>query len=506
MFSVVRTKLPEKVIIFDTTLRDGEQSPGVSLTPQQKIEISRTLDTLGVDVLEAGFPITSEGEFKAVKAIANAGLNAEVCGLARTRKEDIDSCLACDVDRVHTFIATSDIHMQHKLRMTPAQVVAKAIEAVEYCTDHGVNVEFSAEDASRTKIEFLKEVCVAVTEAGASTVNIPDTVGVAIPSAMAWIVEEAKSVSNAEISVHCHNDLGLAVANSLAAVEAGANQIQVCMNGVGERAGNAALEEVVVALKFMYGIETNIKLDKIFDSAQLISRLMRFPIPSNKPLIGRNAFAHESGIHTHAVISSPYTYEPISPETVGARRRIVSGKHSGGHGVNETLQNAGIAVNQPQLREIVTKIKALGDKGIRITNADVEVIGKAVVESTPEDQRVLHLEELLVVSGTKVTPTATVKLLVEGEKVIVAENGVGVVDAAIKAIQCITPKSGKFILTDFRMDAITGGSEAVADAQVTVEDEFGNQATARGVSEDIVIAGVEAIIEAVNKLIVIKPE
>jgi isopropylmalate/citramalate/homocitrate synthase-like protein len=500
----VKTKIPENVTIFDTTLRDGEQSPGVSLTPQQKVEISRALDTLGIDVLEAGFPITSEGEFEAVKAIANSGLNAEVCGLARTTKEDIDSCLNCDVDRVHTFIATSEIHMQHKLRMTPDQVVAKAIEAVEYCTDHGVKVEFSAEDASRTKIEFLKEISEAVTKAGASTINIPDTVGVAIPSAMVWLVEEVKSVSDAEISVHCHNDLGLAVANSLAAAEAGADQIQVCMNGVGERAGNAALEEVVVALKFMYGIETNIKLNKIFDTAELISRLMRFPIPANKPIIGRNAFAHESGIHTHAVITSPYTYEPISPEVVGAKRRIVSGKHSGGHGVNETLQNAGIVVTKPQLRKIVSRIKALGDKGIGITDADVEVIGKAVVESIPEDQRVLQLEELLVVSGTKVTPTATVKLLVDGEQVLVAENGVGAVDAAIKAIQCITPKSGKFILTDFRMDAITGGSEAVADAQVTVEDEFGNRATARGVSEDIVTAGVEATIEAVNKLILTK--
>lgn len=500
----MKTKISENVIIFDTTLRDGEQSPGVSLTPQQKVEISRSLDALGVDVLEAGFPITSEGEFEAVKTIANSGLNAEVCGLARTSQEDIDRCLDCDVGRVHTFIGTSEIHMEHKLRMTPDQVIAKAIEAVEYCTDHGVKVEFSAEDASRTKIEFLKEICVAVTEAGASTINIPDTVGVAIPSAMAWLVEEVKSVSNAEISVHCHNDMGLAVANSLAAAEAGADQIQVCMNGIGERAGNAALEEVVVALKYMYGVETNIQLNKIFDTAQLISRLMRFPIPANKPIIGRSAFAHESGIHTHAVITSPYTYEPISPEDVGARRRIVSGKHSGGHGVNKTLQNAGIIVTKPQLREIVGRIKALGDKGIRITDADVEAIGKAVLESTPEDQRVLQLEELLVVSGTKVTPTATVKLLVDGEKVLVAENGVGAVDAAIKAIQSITPKSGKFMLTDFRIDAITGGSEAVADAQVTVEDEFGNQATARGVSEDIVTAGVEAIIEAVNKLILTK--
>jgi 2-isopropylmalate synthase len=501
VFSVIRKKIPEDIAIFDTTLRDGEQSPGVALTPQRKVEIARALDRLGVDIIEAGFPITSDGEFEAVKAIATAGLDAEVCGMARTSLKDIDRCLDCDVQRIHTFIGTSAIHMQHKLRLTPEQVVSKATEAVEYCVEHGVKAEFSAEDASRTEIGFLKRVCEAVTGAGVSIINIPDTVGVAVPSAMAWLVDEVKSVSDAQISVHCHNDMGLAVANSLAAAEAGTDQLQVCMNGIGERAGNAALEEVAVALKTMYGIETNIRLEKIYETAQLVSRLLRIPIPVNKPIIGQNAFAHESGIHTHAVITSPSTYEPISPEMVGARRRIVSGKHSGSHGVNEILQNAGIIVSEPQLGEIVSRIKALGDKGLSITDADVEAIGKTVLEKTPADQRVLQLEELLVVTGTRVSPTATVKLLVDGDEVIVAENGIGPVDAAIKAIQRVDPKSGKFSLTDFRMDAITGGTEAVADALVTVADEFGRQATARGVSEDIVTAGVEAIIEAVNKLL-----
>ncbi|MHA1237640.1 MAG: 2-isopropylmalate synthase [Candidatus Odinarchaeia archaeon] len=493
--------LPKRVYIFDTTLRDGEQTPGVALTTTKKIEIAHALDELGVDVIEAGFPITSEGEALAVKKIANEGLNAQICGLARTRKEDLDKCIECDVSRIHTFIATSDIHMKYKLHMTPDQVLERAVWAVEYARDHGVTVEFSAEDATRTNIDFLKKVFKAVTDAGAEYLDIPDTVGVAVPRALNWIVSEVKKVTNAKIAVHCHDDMGLAVANALSAIEAGAVEVHCCMNGIGERAGNAALEEIAAALKFMYGVETGIKLEKIYETSQLVSRLTGLTIPPNKAIVGENAFSHESGIHAHGVIESPLTYEPISPEVVGAHRRLVAGKHSGGHGVQEILSKLGIKPGREQLKVIVEKIKSLGDKGLKLTEADIQSIARAVMESVPLGKKVIKLEELLVVTGTTVTPTATVKLLVHGKPRIFAANGVGPIDAAVNAVQNASGELIPFKLIEFRINAISGGTDAVAETVVTIEDDKGRRASARGVSEDIVVAGVEAIIEAVNRLI-----
>jgi 2-isopropylmalate synthase len=481
-------------------LRDGEQTPGVALTLDKKIEIAHILDELKVDVIEAGFPISSEGEAEAVKSIAKEKLDATICGLARTRKEDLDKCLWCEVDRIHTFIATSDIHMEHKLRMKPEQVIEKAVWAVDYAKDHGVEVEFSAEDATRTRLEFLKEILVKVTEAGASYLDIPDTVGVAIPIAMRKIVKEIKSVTNAKIAVHCHNDMGLAVANTLAAIEEGAVQPHVCINGLGERAGNAALEEVSVALKYIYGVKLNLNYNKIFETSHRISHLTGIPLSPTKAIVGKNAFSHESGIHAHGVIKSPLTYEPITPEEIGAKRSIVAGKQSGGHGVSKILDNLNIKYNQQQLKVIVEKIKTLGDKGLHLTDADVKSIAMAVIQGLPQELKKIKLEDILVVTGNHVTPTATIRLSVGGKSRIHAANGVGPIDAAINAIKAASEKIISFNLKEFRLEAITGGTQAVAETLVTIEDENMNSVTSKGASEDIVIAGVEAIIEAINRL------
>mgnify|MGYP000713440584 CR=1 FL=1 len=441
-----------------------------------------------------------QGEAEAVKAIAHEGLNAKICGLARTRKEDLNKCLDCDVDRIHTFIATSDIHMKYKLHMSPDQVIERAVWAVQYAKDHGVEVEFSAEDATRTRIEFLKRIFKEVTDAGASVLDIPDTVGVAIPIAMRRIVSEVKKVTDAKIAVHCHNDMGLAVANSLAAIEEGAVQPHCCINGLGERAGNAALEELAVALKYMYGVKLNLDFKRIYETSQAVSTITGIQLPPNKAIVGLNAFSHESGIHAHGVIESPMTYEPIRPEEIGAKRRIVAGKQSGGHGVSKILDDLGVRYTKEQLKVILDRIKSLGDKGLTVTEADVKSIAKAIIQSIPLEKKKIKLEDLLVVTGNKVSPTATVKLLVGGKTRIYAANGVGPIDAAINAIKNASEETIQFKLKEFRLEAITGGTQAVAETLVTLEDQNKRTVSARGVSEDIVIAGVEAIIEALNKL------
>ncbi|MFQ5999381.1 MAG: 2-isopropylmalate synthase, partial [Candidatus Bathyarchaeia archaeon] len=296
------------ISIFDTTLRDGEQTPGVSLTPEEKMEIARQLDTLGVDVIETGTPITSEGEKRAVREIAKAGLNAEMCALARTMKDDIDAAIACDVGAVHTFISTSDVQMKYALNMKLEEVLSTAIDSVEYIKDHGLICEFSPMDATRTEIEFLKRICKAAEEAGADRINIPDTVGVMTPLTMRKLIEEIKNVVKVPISVHCHNDFGMAVANSLAGVEAGASQIHVTVNGLGERAGNAALEEVVMALHLIYNQKTRINTQLLYNTSRLVARLTGVSIQPNKAIVGENAFSHESGIHTRGVTVVPLTF------------------------------------------------------------------------------------------------------------------------------------------------------------------------------------------------------
>lgn len=493
---------PERVYVYDTTLRDGEQTPGVSLTVEEKIEIAEQLDRLGVDVIEAGFPVVSEGEYKSVKEIVRLGLRAKVSALARANKKDMDSALTTDVDRVHVFIATSDIHLKYKLKMSREEALRRAVESVEYLKSHGVEVEFSAEDAMRTNTDFLVKVFKSVAEAGADVLDIPDTVGVATPETMASVVKRVRSeVPDKLISVHCHDDFGLAVANSLAGIMAGANQFHGTINGIGERAGNAALEEVVMALHVLYKKKTGVKSELIYQTSKLVSRLTGVYPQPNKAIVGENAFGHESGIHTHGVLEMPLTYEPIKPEMVGRKRWFVAGKHAGGHGVEAMLRDYGIKVTKEQLQAILREVKKLGDMGKKVTDADLLSIARSVVGRTPEEEAVVLLKDLVVVTGNNVNPTASVTVKLEDKTFKASSIGVGPVDAAIKAIQQITSSKIDARLAEYRLEAITGGSDALAEVTIKVQDSNGNVATARATGPDIVRASVDAMIEGINKLI-----
>jgi 2-isopropylmalate synthase len=488
--------------IFDTTLRDGEQTPGVSLTPEEKLEIARQLDKLGVDTIEAGFPIASKGEMEAIKLIVKEGLNAEICGLARVNKSDIDAALDCGVGCIHVFIATSDIHLNYKLKLTREQALQKAIEGVEYAKSHGVQVEFSAEDATRSDLDYLKKVYKAVEEAGADRIDIPDTVGIMTPTRIYQLVSEIKKTVKLPISLHCHDDFGMAVANTLAGIEAGAVRAHVTVNGLGERAGNASLEEVVMALHSLYKKKTRINTRLLYETSKLVSELTGIMVQPNKAIVGDNAFAHESGIHTHGVLSMPLTYEPIEPEIVGRKRWIQAGKHAGTHGILAELREMGWQPNEDQLKEIVEKVKELGDKGKIVTDTDLSAIARSVMRKTSEEEKIINLVDLAVMTGVRVVPTASVKLILDGKEYVAAETGVGPVDSAVKAIQKVTDSLANIRLKEYRLEAITGGSDALAEVIIKVEDKNGNVASARATGEDIVITSVEAMIDGINKILI----
>jgi len=491
-------KPPERVLIFDTTLRDGEQTPGVTFTIDDKIAIARQLDVLGVDVIEAGFPITSPGEAEAVKRITAEGLETRVCALARPTKLDIDRALGCGVDYVHVFIATSDIHLEHKLKMTREEVMQQAVEGVEHAKDHGVTVEFSPEDATRTDMGFLKEVCRAVSEAGADKINVPDTVGVMTPRVTYEFFKDLKSATDVPLSAHAHNDFGQATANSLAAVEAGAEQVHVCVNGLGERAGNASLEEVVLGLVAQYGVKTGIDTRQIADTSDLVQRLSGIYLPPMTPIVGDNAFAHEAGIHVHGILGHPGTYEPLTPELVGRSRRFVAGKHTGRHAVDAMLEEMGLHPDPQQLKVISAEVKRLGDTGKKVTDADLYAIARNVMNIKAEDR--VKLKQLLVVTGNTVTPTASVTLLVDDQEFIGSGVGNGPIDSTINAIRQVVDSFADIRLERFSMKAITGGTDAVAD--VTVRLRRGSRrVTSNGVSGDTVMASVEAILRGMNRLL-----
>jgi len=492
-------KLPKRVRIFDTTLRDGDQTPGVSFTADQKLFIARQLDKLGVDTIEAGTPVSSEGERKAVAAIAKAGLNAEICGLARAIKEDVDAALKCGVDCVHVFISTSDLHLKHMLKMTREQVLRQAVKHVERAKDHGVTVEFSAMDATRTDLEYLKQIYQATIEAGADRINVPDTVGVITPRGMNYLISQLKPVIKVPISVHCHDDLGLATANSLAAVEAGAEQVQVAVNGLGERAGNASLEEVVMALRALYGAKLKIQTRLLAETSDLVERLTGIPVPPNKAIVGENAFSHVSGIHAHGVLEFPGTYEPISPDLVGHHRRLSLGKLTGRHSVEKQLRSIGVKATKVQLTEITKRVKELGDKGKRVTDVDLRAIAESVLGTLPPEEKLVELKEVTVTTGSTITPTASVRVVVRGEERVGSATGVGPVDAAIAAIRNVMKEISALKLKEYHLDAITGGSDALAEVTVKLEDEKTNLYIAKGVREDVVIASVEAMINGINR-------
>ncbi|CDG64135.1 MAG: 2-isopropylmalate synthase [Methanobacterium sp.] len=492
-------KIPEKVRIFDTTLRDGEQTPGVAITPEEKIRIAKRLDKLGVDVIEVGFPAASLGERKAAQEIKGLGLNAKVCGLARVLQEDLDAALDSDVDYIHTFIGTSPLHREYKLHMDQEEILSKAVDAVEYIKDHGIIAEFSAEDATRTEFEFLKNIYKAVEEAGADVINVPDTVGVMVPASMRQLVEDLREVVSIPISVHCHDDFGLAVANSLAAVEAGAQQVHATINGLGERAGNTSLEEVVMTLMATYGIKTNITTELLVSTSELVSRITGVKMPPNKAIVGENAFAHEAGIHVHGVLEKAETYEPLKPEMVGHTRRIVMGKHTGARAIKSKLDDYGIEMNEDQFCTLYDQVKKLGDKGKMVTDADLQALAETVL-GKPKEEKV-KLEGFTVMTGDNVLPTATVKLNIDGKIKTAAKTGVGPVDASINVIQELVRETADIELKEYHIEAITGGTNALAEVFVIMADEDGHSATGRSTVEDIVMASVEAVLDAINKIL-----
>ena len=492
-------KTQPRIRILDTTLRDGEQTPGVSLTSDDKIEIARQLSKLGVDIIEAGFPSSSEGERKIVKDIAHLGLDSEICALSRCIKGDIDAALACDVGLIHVFIPTSSVQMKHAVNLTPDQVIASAVESIEYVKKHGVKCEFSPMDATRSELAFLKKVCKAAQDAGMDTLNVPDTVGIMIPRTTAKLIEDLKTIVTVPISIHCHDDFGLAVANSLAAVEAGATQIHTAVNGLGERAGNTSLEEVVTTLHVVYKYKTGVNTRLLYSTSRLVASLTGIAVQANKAIVGENAFAHESGIHTRGVTEYPLTFEPIRPELVGRTRKLVAGKLAGTRGIKAELEEVGIHPSETQLKEIVQRVKELGDKGKMVTDADLLALTSAVMGEVIGEEKVVDLCDMAVVTGIKVIPTASVRLSLDGKEYVAAETGVGPVDAVLKAIQRLTHNLEKIRLKEYRLEAITGGSNAVAEVVIKVEDEKGNIVSARAAREDIVMASVEAMINGINK-------
>lgn len=372
-------RLPGNVQILDTTLRDGEQTPGVYFSPEEKMRIAQRLDDIGVDIIEAGFPIVSSDELTAIKMITDAGLHAKIAGVARALEEDIDAAIKCKVDYVHLFIATSNLHMKYKLKMTSDEVIKRAIASTKYALENKLKVEFSAEDATRSSPEYLKEFYSEVQNAGASIISVNDTVGVMTPRAMYQLISEIKTIAKVPVSVHCHNDFGMSVANSLAGIEAGAEQVQVTVNGLGDRAGNARLDEVSASLLILYGIKTIREFRQLVPLSELVAEYSRMPVPPNKPIVGANAFAHESGIHVHGVLEHMATYEPLTPELVGHKREIIIGKHTGSHGIRFILNKMGMYPEESQLKEILEIIKKLGNTKEKITDIKLKEVAESVI-------------------------------------------------------------------------------------------------------------------------------
>ena len=494
--------LSGKIRFLDTTLRDGEQTPGVSLDMDEKLAIARGLDALGVQVIEAGSAITSEGERKSMKAVADSGLDAEICSFVRTLTSDVDLALQCDVDSVHLVVPVSDLHIERKLKSDRKTVIRNAIEVTEYAKDHGLIVELSGEDASRADLDFLTSIYLAGVEAGADRLCFCDTVGVLVPEATAAIFSKLSTLG-APISIHCHNDFGMATANTVAALRSGASQAHVTVNGIGERAGNASLEEVVMTLESLYKIETGIKCVDLYQLSRMVSRMTGIPVAPNKSLVGENAFTHEAGIHVHGLLADTSTYEPLHPEQVGRKRRIVLGKHAGRASVELALKEFGVGVTDDQLAQIVERVKELGDKGKRVSDADLQTIAEFVLSIQKEPK--VRLQELTVVAGNTVTPTASVKLLLNGLEKLEAGTGVGPVDAAINAVKRALSGVAEVRLEEYHVDAITGGTSALVEVWVTMA-LADRKITARGAGADIIMASVEAVLEGINRLMQLEEE
>ena len=497
------------VRIFDTTLRDGEQSPGASMTVEQKVIVARQLEKLGVDVIEAGFAASSEGDFDSVVRVSQEVKRPRIVSLARSQEGDIKKALRAVEHAknpgIHIFIATSEIHMKHKLRMSRNEVLDAALWAVNYAKKHIDYIEFSAEDASRSDPEFLVQVFREVIRAGAKTINVPDTTGYAIPSEfgslMANLIERTAGADRVTWSAHCHNDLGLAVANSLAAVANGARQVECTINGIGERAGNTSLEEVVMALrtrKNFLDLDTGITTEQIYPTSRLVSQITGIAIPINKPIVGDNAFAHEAGIHQDGVLKHKHTYEIMTPESVGITgNRLVMGKHSGRHAFGERLKHLGFSLDKEDMNRAFLRFKELADKKKEVYDEDIEAIVAEEILRLPGQPDRYELLYLNVNSSSSAIPSATVKMRMDGQERIDHGTGDGVVDACYQVITKITGSKSR--LVRYSVNAITGGADAQGGVSCVIEDG-GIRVSGQGAHTDIIMASALAYINALNKL------
>jgi 2-isopropylmalate synthase len=496
----------EKIRIFDTTLRDGEQSPGASMNLEEKIRLARQLERLNVDVIEAGFPSSSPGDFESVKRISQEIRGPQIAGLSRTTPGDIDraweALRVAQNPLIHVFIATSDIHLKYKLRKTREEVLEDASRAVTYAKRFTDQVEFSAEDATRSDLDYLARVLESVIEAGATIVNIPDTVGYTTPTEygklIAGVRQKVKNIHKAIISVHCHNDLGMAVANSLSAVENGARQVECTVNGIGERAGNASLEEIVMALKTrgdFFSCGVGVITEQIYPTSRLLSSITGILVPPNKAIVGANAFAHEAGIHQDGVLKEKTTYEIMTPESVGlSQSTLVLGKHSGRHAFRERIKSLGYALSDGHLNQAFQRFKEVADKKKQVFDEDLEAIIADEVLRIPDLYKLVNLN---IVSGTATVPTATVQIEIAGKLYQDAAFGDGPVDAAYKTIAKMTKT--KSHLLKFVINAITSGTDAQGEVTVTLE-EGGIRVTGQGAHTDIIMAATKAYINGLNKL------
>ena len=497
----------EKVWIFDTTLRDGEQAPGASMSIEEKLRVAHTLAQMKVDIIEAGFPVSSPAQFEACKKIASEVEGPIFAGLARANEKDIFSCYdalkAAPAFRIHTFIATSPIHMEYKLKMKPSEVLKKAVEAVQYAKSLAPEVEFSAEDASRSELSFLAEVVEAVIKAGASVINIPDTVGYTTPQEfyekIKYLKTHVPNINDAIISVHCHNDLGLAVSNSLSACLAGARQIESTINGIGERAGNAAMEEIVMAMKVrkdIYPFYTDIDASKIYAASKMVSRIIGYSIAPNKAVVGKNAFAHESGIHQDGVLKHRQTYEIMTPESIGrTNNQLVLGRHSGKAGFKAKLVELGLQVQETEIEILYQRFAEIADKRKEVSDEDIIALMGENGLALPG----YHLEYMTVVTGEKVIPTATVKIRQDNTVFQDSAIGDGPVDAAYKAIMKAI-NLPHIILEDFAIQSISSGRDAMGQVTVHIRLED-TVATGVALDTDIIMASSRAYLNAINKII-----
>ena len=497
----------KRIKIFDTTLRDGEQSPGCSMNLSEKIEMAKQLEKLGVDVIEAGFAIASPMDHKSVQAIASAVTNCTVASLARCTKGDIDAAWdavkEADHPRIHVFLATSNIHMEYKLKMTREEVLQRITDMVGYARSKCADIEFSAEDASRSEWDFLAQCYSNAVAAGATTLNVPDTVGYSTPQEMADLITYLRAnvtgIENVDISVHCHDDLGMAVANSLACIKAGATQVECTVNGIGERAGNASLEEIVMALhtrRDFYDAETNINTRQIYRSSKLLSNITGVPIPPSKAVVGANAFAHESGIHQHGVIANAQTYEIMNSTDVGIpQNTMVLGKHSGKHALREKLASMGYEISDQEMEKVFARFKILADKKKNITTADLEAL---VLHRHNANYETCQLVSHVVNAGDGVPNTSCVKLKRAGEELEEVAIGSGPLDASFKAINRMLGLDIK--LDSFSLNAVTDGEDAIGEAVVKIEAPNGRRYTGTGLSTDIIESSIRAYVNGINKM------